>query len=178
MFDFSSLKKSVQSIAGQARDLRAQVENAKREREDITNAPVTREDVKAMVSAWAAGKSAEYVKRLHCNMQELIRDAKSLQDPKMIEHRMTLFGKTRQQGGEFTMFPGPELEDMAICCLLGPALVTALHAAIDRMDWPAGALPVAARVKAVNKLDAQIAELVAQEAELVTTARQAGIVIE
>lgn len=175
MFDFLSLKKTLANFAGELGDLRSQIENLQRQREDIVNAPATREDVKSMVEKWAAGRSVEYVKRLQFNMHEFVADPKNLQDAQAIDNRMTLFGKSRQMGA-LGMFPGPELEDMAICCLMGPSLVKSLHAAIDAMEnWPAGSMPLNGRAKKIGELDDKLAKLVQQESSLVSAAADAGV---
>jgi hypothetical protein len=175
MFDFLGLKKTLANFAGELGGLRSQIETLQRQREDIVNAPATREDVKAMVETWAAGRSAEYIKRLQFNMQEFVIDPKNLQAAQVINGRMTLFGVSRQMGA-LAMFPGPELEDMAICCLMGPALIQSLHAAIDAMeDWPKGSLPMKGRAREISDLDDKIAKLVKQEFSLVSAAEDAGV---
>lgn len=175
MFDFLGLKKTLSDVAGQVSELRSQIEKLQRQREDIATAPATREDVKAMVTSWVAGRSAEYVKRLQFNMQEIVSNPSDFQDENAVNGRMTLFGRTRQQGG-LGMFPGPELEDMAICCLMGPALVKSLHETIDSMDnWPKGGIPMRDRAKEIQKLDEKISRLVEQESSIVSAAADAGV---
>lgn len=175
MFDFLSLKKTLANFVDELGGLRSQIEKLQRQREDLVNAPATREDVKAMVEKWAAGKSAEYVKRLQFNMQFFMNKPGKMLDAQVVENRMTLFGKSRQQGGD-GMFPGPELEDQAICCLMGPALITSLHAAIDAMEnWPKGSIPMSGRAKKISDLDDKIAELSQKESVLVNAAKDAGV---
>jgi hypothetical protein len=175
MFDFLNLKKTLANFAGELVNLRSQIEILHRQREDIVNAPATREDVKAMVEKWASGRSVEYVKRLQFNMQEFVTHPKKLQDAQAIDNRMTLFGKSRQQGG-LGMYPGPELEDMAICCLMGPSLIKSLHAAIDAMEnWPTDSMPMNGRAKKISELDDKLAKLVQQESSLVSAATDAGV---
>ena len=178
MFDFLNLKTTLSKFAGELSGVRAQIESLRQQREDLINVPATRDDVKAMVEKWATGKAAQYVLRLQFNLQALVTNPIKMQDDAAIESRMTLYGKTRQQGGEFTMFPGPELEDMAICCLMGPALIQSLHAAIDAMEnWPAGAITLIGRDKKIKELDAMLAKLTQQEASLVKSAVDAGVQI-
>ena len=45
MFDFSIFKKSLSDFAGKVVDLRTQIENLQRQREDLANAPATRVSV-------------------------------------------------------------------------------------------------------------------------------------
>lgn len=176
MFDFLNLKTTLSKFAGELSGVRAQIESLRQQREDLINAPATREDVKAMVEKWATGKAAQYVLRLQYNMTALITSPVNMQDDAVIESRMTLFGKSRQQGGEFTMFPGPELEDMAICCLMGPALIQSLMSAIDAMqNWPAGAVTLIGRAKKIKELDGTLAKLLQQEDSLVKSGVDAGV---
>lgn len=175
MFDFLSLKKTLANFVDELGGLRSQIEKLRRQREDLINAPATREDVKAMVERWAAGKSAEYVKRLRISVQSFINKPVQLLDAQAVEKRMTLFVKSGQQFGA-GIFPGYELEDQAICCLLGPALITSLHAAIDAMEnWPEGSIPMSGRAKKISDLDDKIAELSQKESVLVNAAKDAGV---
>lgn len=175
MFDFLNLKKTLGDIVNQMSDIRSQIEKLQRQREDIINAPVTREDVKAMIGKWANKKSAEYLLRLQFNLQPLITDVANMASEEKVEQRMTLFGKSRQHG-EFSMFPGPELEDMAICHFMGPALVQTLHASIDAMtDWPAGAVPLKGREKTIQDLDEKISKLMKMDTSLTDSAEEAGV---
>jgi hypothetical protein len=175
MFDFLNLKKTLGNIVNELAGIRSQIEKLQRQREDIINAPATRDDVKAMIEKWTSGKSAQYILRLQFNLQMLITNPTKLTDETCIEQRMTLFGKSRQTG-EHSMFPGPELEDMAICCLMGPTLVQSLHTAIDAMDnWPVGAIPLEGRDKKIRELDEKISKLVKQDVALTDSAQEAGV---
>ena len=177
MFDFLSIKKTLADVGKQVSDLRSQIETLQRQREDIVSAPATRADVKEMVAQWVERKSTEYMRRLEFNLQEFVTHPKNLKCEKTVGHRMTLFGTTRQLGA-LTMFPGPELEDMAICCLFGPALITSLNTIIDAMEnWPAGGIPMRERGKKIKDIDAQIDKLMSQESALVSAAQEAGVQI-
>ena len=177
MFNISLFKKSIGDFAAQLRAVRRQIEELQQLRENVTNAPSTREDVKSMVAAWAARKSDEYILRLRFNMGRFVTNAMALQDPAEVERGMTLYGKTRQLGGAHTMFPGPELEDMAICCLLGPQIVKTLHAAIDAMDWPSNSQPLADRARKISDIDARLSKLIQEEQDLVSAAAEHGVQI-
>lgn len=178
MFDFLSLKKTLANFAGELGDLRSQIENLQRQREDIVNAPATREDMKAMVEKWAAGRSAEYMKKLGATIKGFAIDTGRLQVEQEINRSMTLFGTTRNLY-PLGMHPGPELDDMAICCLMGTSLVKSLHAAIDAMEnWPAGSMPMSGRAKKIGDLDEKIAKLVQQKSSLVSAAADAGVRVD
>jgi hypothetical protein len=170
-----SFKKSVASLAADVQKVRDAIEKLQQQREEVATAPATREDVKAMVEQWITGKAALYLKKLRFNMDEFIANPRqALADPVQIENRMSLFGKSRQLG-EYAMYPGPELQDEAMSLLFGPHLVKAMHVAIDAMEWPPNALPLAGRAERLAELDEKISKLSAEEAEVVAEARNAGV---
>jgi hypothetical protein len=171
MFDISFLKKSVASIGQQNKKLSADIEMHQRKREDIINAPATKEDLKAMVAAWCQERSGKYAEHLSAALGIFIRKPALMADQNRVA-KFTVFGA---QG---SYLPGPALNDMVLCSLFGPALVTALHASIDAMEWPANALPIAGRAKQVEDLDARIGKLTKEQAELVAEARDAGVIFE
>lgn len=178
MFDFLPLRKTLSTFVAEVASLRGDIERLQREREDIITAPATRQDMKAAVDRWVSGRAAEYVKKLRFNMGPLICKPESFKDPAVFDKRMTLFGTSRQLGGADTMFPGPELEDMAICALVGPALTKALHEAIDAMDWPENSRPMAGREDRLASIDSKLAKLVEQEEKLTAAARESGITLD
>jgi cell division protein FtsB len=176
MFDLSFIKKSVASLAQQVQQLRTDIEKLQREREDILTAPATRDDIKTMAAAWCEERSAKYGVLLRGSLQVFIRKPALMQDRAKVAERMTCFGSVGQLNG---IIPGPGLTDMAMCALLGPALVKSLHATIDAMeDWPANALPMAGRSERVDALDKKITKLTREESDMVAEARAAGVIFE
>jgi len=175
-FDFSFIRKSVQSLSSQVTDLRAQIAKLTAERAAILAAPASREDVKAMVTSWAKDRASEYITSLQMNMAFFVKYADKLADPATVRQRMTVFGASQQLGSGFES--GPSLNDKAVCALFGAALIDGVHAAIDRMQWPDGALPLEGRQKRVQEIDRALSTLVAEEAEIVSSARSAGVLFE
>lgn len=177
--NFLSFKKSLQSLAAEVHEHRGAIEALQRERETVLAAVPTRDEVKAMLAGWWARRNAEYVKRLQHHMtQQLLQKPEKLRDPGAVDQWMTLFGKTRMQGA-LAMQPGPELEDMAICSLLGSELMLkSLDAAVDAMEWPANCMSLEKRTKRVAEIDAELGQLTNEQAELVAAGRQAGIDFE
>jgi hypothetical protein len=172
MFDLSFLKKSVAALTQERTKLLQAIEQLQREREDILTAPATREDIKAMVSTWCADRAGKYRAQLFTALSPFIRKPKLAHSDNGL-NVFTLFGA---QGSQLA---GPVLSDMAICALFGPALVKAVHESIDAMqDWPANALPWKGRTERVEGIDKKLADLIANEADIVAQARSAGIIFE
>lgn len=174
MFDFLGLKNTIAKFGSELVSMRSQVETLHRQREDIINAPATREDVKAMVEKWSIGKSSEYTERLQLRMHEFVTHPETLQDARRINQRMNLFGRSEAQG-DTGMYACPEFSDMAICFIMGPALIKSLHAAIDAMDWPFGGISLADRGKKIKEIDEKLEKLLKQESSLVNAANEAGV---
>lgn len=174
MFDFMKLKNEVASIAGKVRDVRAQAEKLKREREDLAAAPATKEDIIRLMMAQVNEAAARYSARL--------RDA--------IDHTTTC-GQPAHIGtngkpcsvGIFTVREHqtnpPTVADVqdSLCFFLQGQIKSDLERALKDMSWPAGAQPVEGRAAALEKLDRKIAELDAEETDLRQAAAAAGVVI-
>lgn len=177
LFDFKSIKQSLQGVASHVRQVRKEIEKLKREREDVAGAPASREDVKKMARAWMDVRAAEYQDRLQVTMGEAIKQASSSRPEDGVgPQAMTLVGAWHQIGG---VVPGPAAVDGALCAFFGPALADSVCKVIDQMKWPAPeGLPLPERTKKLANLDEKIAALVAEEMDLVSSARSAGITLE
>lgn len=177
IFDFKSIKKSLQGVAAHVREIRKEIEKLKREREDVACAPASREDVKKMTLAWMDLRAADYQDKLRVTMGEAIKRASSSQPGEGVgPQAMTLVGAWHQIGG---VAPGPVSVDGALCAFFGQTLADSVCKVIDQMKWPAAeGLPLAERAKKLASLDQKIDALVAEERDLVSSARSAGITLE
>lgn len=172
MFDLSFLKKSVDALTLERRKLLNAIEQLQREREDILNAPATREDLKAMIAAWCENRAEKYRPQLVNALSPFIRK------PRLINQENELYGLSLFNAPG-SQLPGPHLNDMLMCALFGPALVKAVHEAIDAMrDWPANARPWNGRTERIAEIDKQLGKLIANEAEIVAQARSAGVIFQ
>lgn len=173
-FDFSAIRKSVQGLAGQASALRAQIETLKREREDILHAPVARKDMQLMIERWIDRRKDDYLAQLRVTLESAFANPDQAQDHGRANHKMTLVGVPSYQEG---LTEGGRAVEGALCTFFGDNIKHGLEKAFKAMDWPEGGLPFKERCEAIKKLDVKIGDLSKQEADLVTTARSAGIVI-
>lgn len=172
-----TLKDSLESFGADFRKHATEIAQLREERAELARARPTRDEVKAMLTQWAARRSSDYLERLQFNLGDLLKDHEVLGNAAQIEQRVSLFGKSRVLGG-LGMFPGPELEDMAICFLLGPQLVKALHAAVDAMPWPANSMSAADRTRRIEAIDKKLARMTKEHDELVVQARAYGVDVE
>ncbi len=168
VFDFLSIRKSVDSLQGQLAGLRSQAEGLKREREELHLAPATKDDVIAAFCARIDEVGATYPADLKraAGVYFAGREIPSL--------------KTQTLGfllpqANYGMNAPALMAGLAF--LLQNDLKAGVSRAISALDWPAHAVSLAERSKRLGKLDAEIAKLEKEEAELREHASRAGIVI-
>lgn len=169
-FDFSFLKKSAGDVVANVRSARKQIEQLKRDREDIANAPLTKDDVKGMLKGHIAAQSKKYQGALGHQVLELARGC-NVVNPEGDRHAIT-FANTRD-----ATF-GPMLLDRAFCGLFGTALYDSLAAMIDAMAWPAGSRPIQGREDALAEIDKRLKKLIEQEQSFVSAAAEVGLRID
>lgn len=172
MFDFLAVTKAVRGAAEQIRNLRAETERLRRQRDELSTAPAARADVKAEFTRYAQSRAADFNAALQ-------KAAAAVASPatfgKLGDGNATrdanLFGLADRAGG---LYPVDGL-----LAAMAPELVAPMIArAVDSAPWPGReGLPRAERAAAVAELDRKIAQLLQQERELVAEARTAGILL-
>ena len=167
MFDFLGVKGQVQKLATQLKKLREDIEQLQREREDVVNAPATKDDVKAQVKAWIAAQAAEYNAGFAGQLAALSCNA-------LVPGHAVAINLASTSNSIF----GPMLFNRALCGLLGPALYESMASSIDAMTWPAGSLPMEGRAASVERIDKKLGALIDQQRALVFSARDAGLQVE
>jgi hypothetical protein len=172
-FDFLALRKSVQSLAEQVKSLDERIEALKKSREDVETAAASKDDIKAMVSSWIETKQLAHAKALRTVFEPFIRKPGNVLDQARVNQHLTVLGATVQRDQQASTGS----MDSVLCGLMGPQLESALHAAIDALEWPPEGLPIARRLVELEKLDGEIASLLEQRNTLTEEARTAGLVI-
>ena len=175
LFDFSLIRKSVQSLEGRLKDLRIEMNDLQRQRGQILSAPMCRADIKAYLIDWVTKASFGYTDNFRAGISRLAKSPRGLMPafdgngPAAIR----LLGAAQNFGET----PSAMDMDRALCGLFGPQLVDFLTDLVDTMEWPGEGLPMAQRPAAVEKLDLRIGELMQEEAALIDQAREAGIAL-
>lgn len=173
-FDFSLLRKSMETVGGQLRSIRAELEKLRREHEDIANAPAARSDVKRAIAEWASQNRAGYLNLLAHTMKPAIEKPSRLYHEGSVRV-ITATGGYNQAGQVSLNALGV---DRALCALMGPALVESMCKLVDELPWPEEGLPLAQRTAKLDALMSRIKSLEQQEAEITQTARSYGVVLE
>jgi outer membrane murein-binding lipoprotein Lpp len=173
MFDFLSIKKSVQDLAQQVSQLKQKIEALKRAREDLATAPAARVDIKATVSALLEERAATYAKGFRRQMDAFVRKPDRIGAPGALRQEL-LMGIPTEAGQISNLFT----LEMGLSALLKDAIHNGLMAQIDAMEWPEQGLPMAERKLALEKMDADISTLESDLNALNQAARSAGISID
>ncbi|WP_395055717.1 hypothetical protein [Polaromonas sp.] len=174
MFDFGILKKSLANYGDTLKRLQAEIEALHRQREDVLFAPTTRDDARAAMAQWVTSQAAAYRASISAGVTELALNRVALEDPKRfgeLAARLPLVHK-RVYG------PADGPVDLAICALMGDAMVKAFDSVLEQMEWPSGALSVVQRKKKLDEIDARLAELVESEKQMTAAASDAGVSID
>lgn len=173
MFDFLSIKKSVQDLAKQVSELKGKIEALKRKREDIATAPAALVDIKARVTALVDERAAVYSKGFRRQMDAFVRKPERIAEPGALKQDL-LMGLTPEAGQTASVFT----LEMGLSALLKDGILKGLMAQIDAMDWPEQGLPFSERSSALEKIDAEISQLEYDLNALNQAARSAGISID
>lgn len=174
IFNFSTLRKSLQDFSAQVHSLRADIERLQRQREDVLSAPAAKADVKAIFNDWFVQREKDFTEMWSGHLTGVFRKPGNFKDPARAAQHLAVFAVQRNANN------GADLKsmDIALCALFGAALKPQLWKMIDAVDLPNEGLPLAERARKIEDLDAQLDRLKAEEAELVQAAAQARIVID
>lgn len=167
LFDFSSIKKSIASIGSEATKLRTELEKARREREELAAAPITREELTDALCDWIDRIGESYPRHLVSTVSH-IRDHAEI-NPQSLTVPPALL--TVHGGGS-----SPQVQPAALCFLLADVLKDGMRRAVEALPYPtAPGLPRAEKVEKLAALDKQIAKLEADLLELRNDAEAAGV---
>lgn len=165
MNPLSFLKKSVGDVVSDIRNRQAQIEQKKKQREDLQHLPLPREDFIAAIHEYIDARKVDFSDSLKLAYAHYVNGYRERVDVPLLEAR----GAHAEQG---KVFSGN------LYGLFAEPIKQAVTAEIQRWDWPAEVGPARSeRPAMITKLDREIATLEAEEAELRTQAEQAGIAI-
>lgn len=168
-FDFKSLRRSVEGVEKKLQDMHTEVEDLRRQRERTLSAPASKEDLKAMLSAWVASAGENYRKSLQETLQKFRNPRNAT--PQDVARGMSLTGALLPFGEALRQ----QDVDQALCALFAPLLNKALLDEVDNMEWPAHSITTAERNATVARLTERIDQLDQEIRDLTTAAEEAGI---
>lgn len=172
LFDFSLIRRSVQSLEERLKALRVELNDLQRQRSQILSAPMNRADIKVLLNDWLQASASHYAGHLQASLQRLAKAPHA-----GAQNFDSSRGNVRLLGAATNFGESPAAADMdrALCGLFAAPLAQYLAGAVDALDLPGEGLPMKDRPAAVEKLDHRIATLMQEEASLIEQAREAGI---
>jgi len=171
--DFLSLKKSVTAFAGQIKSLGRQVEQLKRQREDIATAPPALQDVVGAYARELDARRASFRSGFARKINYFHGQPGQIAAPLPLGNNSLL----ALAAENYSTAPYQALEN-GLAVVLGDQILRALTAELEALDWSKAGLPWAERRKRIAELDANISALEKELAELRTSAQEAGIIID
>lgn len=174
IFDFASVKRSVQSMEDRLRSLRADIETLNRERILIEGAPVAKEDVKAVVSKWIRESGQAYTSELTAAVADLARTTSAFSQHGRMR-QLSSFGALGFQNGAEA---DSQAIGQALCAVFGGAITQTIGQVIDAMEWPANAMTSEKRNSALESINDRIFKLEGEAEELINKAAELGIRLE
>ncbi|MBC7619472.1 MAG: hypothetical protein H7293_10900 [Candidatus Saccharibacteria bacterium] len=174
MFDFGNIKKSLANYGNTLKKMQLEIETLHREREDVVFAPPTRGDARAAMAAWVSTQATAYRASITVGVTELALNAAAIEDPKRFSEMVSRLPLVHKR--VYGPVEGPV--DLAICALMGDALVKAFDGVLEQIAWPSGALSVTDRKRRLEQIDARLVELLEGERKMLATAAEAGVHID
>jgi len=157
MFDLFAVRNNLKSFADDLAGVRVQIEEVKREIEDVNFAPLPDADVLELFRTWAERNASEYREHMK-GILGGIRCRPTIDG--VAFHRLLL---------NLELLPEPNMGPDAVVALIEKQLAA--------MNFPPAGLPRAERAQAVAVLEKKLAKLTAREAGLLATAEKAGLVV-
>jgi len=169
MFDFLSIKKAINGLSKQIKNLRATIEEKKREREDLQTLPASREELVRVLHEWVEDSANRYVGCLGKSWGYIIKNP--LGCDKNSAHFSAL---TATRSG-----PTNQIQQDALIFFLKDLIKDGIERAVDMIDYPKDTGPsVEIRNSRIEILDKEISKLEEEEDGLVAEAESAGVHID
>ena len=180
IFDFLTVKKAVKSLEERHQSIRNQVLELHKKSEAIRYAPIAREDVLNYVRQWVKESADSFVRTLQDGASQFASSPNNSPNAGRLKTLATLNGAPGTKASPTLMDyqATPQEIGQTLCALMGPMLLDGLVDAINKMSWPANALPMANRHQQIEELGAQVAKLEAEDAEIINQAREIGLNLE
>lgn len=168
--DFALFRSTVGKLADEVRNLRGQIESKKRIREEISAAPLAREDVWSVVEDHIDRHAAGFPERFMMEIDGLVKEGVLPGRPGGIG--VNVLAAPRHRLNQ------PDVRDVQACLLglLGDLLKPRIRQAVMDLQWPAEpGMPAVARKQRIEELDREITDLEGQLLVIEREAAAAGV---
>lgn len=174
---FDAFKSTLSKYSSTLKGVREEIDRIELEIEDVMFAPIAKEDVQSAFRSWVMGESIEWRRLLGDRLAKLQDQPLILNDPdrlakSMHDHGLLLLGASPGPGQTFFE---PKLLQRSLIGMFEEPISKAIEASLDGLEWKPGAINLKDRQAKLQTLNEKLAELKANEAELVRQAREVGI---
>lgn len=169
-FDFLGLKKSISKVQERLEAVRLEQASIRNQIQAIQYAPSGCDDVKEVVARWVSESADAYWSGFRASVKTAAKEAVPTKGVTL--KPLVTFGA--QGNDPFTQPTHQQIGEM-LCAVFSTNIVKALHQEIDAIEWPENAVPIAFRRGQIEKLERAYAKLTQEEAELLESARDAGL---
>lgn len=170
MFDFLSIKSTVESVVKKHEDLSKNILEDESKLMRISTAPMHRDDIKALIDKWIDLQSQIFSQRVIGALKvgdfRVVR-ALNVSD----DYYLKGFDPLQKE----SLVDGPEVIQAMFCATQKEGMRRALHEAVDAMEWDNEGLPLSKRRAEVGKMEAAVAAKRKDIEVLVADAEAAGI---
>lgn len=166
MFDFLTIKKSIDVIVNKHQALCAEIDAAESEIASTRHAHANRKDVIKTVEQWVNGSSVKFTSAVAEFMS-----GNRYAGGQVAPYAGGFFGLL---GGEPSGSMVPNM-DACMCALFGEQIKRAIVAEIEAMPWPEEGLTTAERATKIARLGTRVTELKKEVKEIQARAFEAGI---
>ncbi|MFO1245502.1 MAG: hypothetical protein U1E71_10025 [Ramlibacter sp.] len=165
MFDFLTLKNSVEAIREKHHKLHREREVLRAEINAVRHAPINRADVVELVEQWIQRTQTGFNEAITGRLAQLYRSNQA--GP----HKAGFLGLVSPAGDQLPV----GAVDSLLCAMFSDQLRLAMHAAIERMPQPGEGLKAAERAKKLADLEARNKALTQDIEKIAKDAADAGI---
>jgi hypothetical protein len=174
MFDFLKLKTAIVGVGEHMAGLRSEKEALKRQREELAAAPGTKDDMISIFHDHIDQTAAKYSGRLQRAIEQSLNHGRDMHTGPNGRPQLGLLSLAREN---YSTPCSPLDIESSLFFVIGPAMKAAVADAINAMEWPADAQPLAGRAAEISKLEKKIAVLEQSEQDLRRDAAAAGVVV-
>lgn len=169
MFDFISLRSTVQSLNERYIALCQQIEEAEKGASNLRHARICKADAKAVLSQWVERRAGEAMPRAGESLNS--RFSGSFSSLSAAAASADGFSIVKHASGAID----PDAVEALFCAFHGKAVERTLHKVIDEMEWPDEGLPLAQRDAEIARLNGLASQLREERKGLERDATEAGI---
>lgn len=168
MFDFLSIKKTVESLQKQHDELCSELQSVESKITQTRQAPVNKADLSEIVAAWVDKSAQGFPVAVSAHM------AKHYRTGSAVAANVGFFSLVKDSADGLNA----GAMDGVMCAVFGNQIKAAIVSSIDGMDWPGEGLPVAKRELEIQRLEKIAQKIRSNIDNILQGAHEAGVTLK